>query len=165
MASSNIYMAALRDPSAKGYKLARLLAEPLLADRWAVTAQPGSNNFKHPAIFGTPTRRLPGCYVHRPKRIAMILHIACIQLHIQEASETRSLEESDRHALAGHLVVPICQLARLVCLLPELFNEGDIVQPDSLGSYASHVLHCSFAIRVRDGQSGSEERRESDESP
>jgi hypothetical protein len=51
------------------------------------------------------------------------------------------LKESDRHSLPGHFIMPIRQFSRLIRLLPQLFYQGDIIQPDPLWSSPSHVLH------------------------
>jgi hypothetical protein len=51
------------------------------------------------------------------------------------------LKERDRHSLPSHFIMPVCQLSRLIRLLPQLFYQGDIIQPNPLWSSSSHVLH------------------------
>jgi hypothetical protein len=75
------------------------------------------------------------------------------------------LEESYRHTLPRHLVVPICQFASLIRLFPQLFNQSSIIQPDPLRPRSRHVFHRPRPIGIRQRQTGSKEGRKSDEPP
>jgi hypothetical protein len=63
------------------------------------------------------------------------------ELLLESMKALLQLEESDRHSLPGHFIMPIRQFSRLIRFLPQLFYQGDIVQPNPLWSSSSHVLH------------------------
>jgi hypothetical protein len=63
------------------------------------------------------------------------------ELLLQNIKAIIQLKESDRHSLPGHFIMPIRQFSRLIRFLPQLFYQGDIIQPNPLWSSSSHVLH------------------------